>query len=900
MAPIVAGYEQSLRLAAKDLSAMKPSDNALYTLRRLTHTGGTVDEQLVTGLVDWGKTQKEGKWVLAEDNGKPMTQEWLLEPLDKSGGVASMNKDMELVRSFMVAERVVERAEVLDKQSYREIVGGIDKQAAKIEKVLDGPLAETMDEARVAALSDEAQALRQAVRGADALTGPAANKLRAIADALPETQWAKQAIKAVEWNARRKQRLSGTGGGIVSDLKQSEAAVEQMKQDPETYARIGEAARRYRAMADVAILKAQVDLGRITQKSADAIREDNQFYTDMHRVMEDRLQIRPLAGGKRPGKTAETIHAFEGSTRRIMDTYLNLLEAVEAAQAEGIRNQFKQQLTEPLIGKRGMYEGAPQQLSTIGRKVAGGTPDAITLYRNGKKEHWLFEPEIQKVLKGVDQAAMDGLLSKVLQIPGRIMQAAVVWSPPFMVRNKLRDIQSWLVLSETGATPWDALRRQRPEDAQGLRLGGGDFSGYYQNRRTYQKALKETARELADDKGTILTMPGDLARAYGRMGKWSERSTRTQEYRNAFKKAVEELGYNEYDASLYAAAKARDLMDFAMAGSVVRQINKYIKFTAPAMRGVFRAIEGVKRDPVGVLTKWALYVVVPTLAVRAWNAASGNEEEYDALPAWRRDLYYNFKVASNTWISIPKPFELGALGSAVERAIQTLRGKKDAWDGYAGSMSRALLPVDESALFGPGRAVVGPIANYDFLRNGPIVPDYEKDLPVEYRKGAEHATNAAKLISKATASTIDPRYIDNFINGQFGSLGRMATTASNIGRTDVGGIAGGAEKTAEYIAGVFGTSPAYNSVEVQRAMELLRQNQRTSSREAKALRAFGEQYRQAKTDAEKDQIAKQMREYARSIVPYLEKLTPGIKTSPWSSPKDFTKSFKTDLTKGKK
>ena len=114
--------------------------------------------------------------------------------------------------------------------------------------------------------------------------------------------------------------------------------------------------------------------------------------------------------------------------------------------------------------------------------------------------------------------------------------------------------------------------------------------------------------------------------------------------------------------------------------------------------------------------------------------ANDDGEEYEQMPAYVKDLFWNFKIHDNLWLRIPKNFEVGVLSSYVERLFSKhVLGNEKALEGYAGSLISSTSPIPEGGLMKPFTAFVSTALNYDFFRKRNIIPVAEHRTDLELR-----------------------------------------------------------------------------------------------------------------------------------------------------------------------
>ncbi|MBI4396814.1 MAG: zeta toxin family protein, partial [Elusimicrobia bacterium] len=609
--------------------------------------------------------------------------------------------------------------------------------------------------------------------------------------------------------ANKAAKISGAGGGIVTDYEVAIVRTLEVQRNPEKFARIRDAAQRYREWAD-AVLQYLRDKGRISTEQYEAIKENNAYYVAMQRVMEvspdEEIVLFTGKGGGRLGSVIQPIQSFKGSTRAVQNPYTSLMESTYRSVREADRNDVMRAFRDLLTETRGMSQGEVPDLASVGRRAQQGDKNTISTFVNGEREVWQFQEDVYKALKGIVESRV--IIPGWLTLIPRVFRATIVNFPPFLARNVIRDFWQRLVISDVNSTPIDQFRRRGPMDISDLKLHGGDQSGHFlRDRVDYMRAMETAMREVVKDKNAILVIPSKMARFYSAVAEASERTGRLAEYRAAFRHAKEKLGYDDYNAHLFAASKARGLMDFAVAGTVMRYVNQLIPFSNAAVQGLARTARAAGDNPGPFMAKWMLYVVLPTIAIYLLNQRD-DKNEYAQQPAYLRDLFFNVKMGPNLWLRIPKSFEIGVLATGVERALDLAMGNKKAFDGYTGSVARSLLPIDEAALTGPFRGIVQVLANYDFFRQKNIIPPDEAKLDLDLRS-TDRGSRLGQALQKVIG--VDARNIDFLAREMFGYFGEIAVNLSDTGRPEKRGVG-------LHTTGLVANSPAYNARDVQWVM----------------------------------------------------------------------------------
>lgn len=687
-------------------------------------------------------------------------------------------------------------------------------------------------------------------------------------------QLARVANRMAARDRQRKANLSGQGGGLFPDDAAAQRVLDEVMENPELRARLDEGAKRYRAWAK-GVLTYLRDKGKISKESFQQITAKNINYAAMNRVMDDMANPRPIGGGK-IGVAKETVHGRKGSVRTIENPMANLMENTAKSVAEADRNEAMLSVVDMLRANRNMHEGDATDLGSIAQQVYAPGDGAVTVFRNGEPEYWKFNEHVEEAIKGItDQYE----LPPYLTILARTLRTGVTHSPDFAVRNRTRDIYTRLIIGQVSpktATGWlKRLAKQIPgvnrldaEQKAIVELSGSAFAGnYMRGKEDWHKQLQKRMGEMRKDRNIIVTGLSSIPRAYMRIIKASEFSGRADEFHGLFNQLRAE-GMDEETAAIMAARGTRDLVDFAESGTWVGVASQMVPFLNAAVQGVRAAGIALGRDPKGVVTRWLLFAAMPAIATYALAAAGGDDEleEYTNLPSWRRDLFWNIKTGPDTWLAIPKPFEIGVLGTGAERLVQSAhdasqgRDPTKAFDGAMGSIAGALIPVDERTMMVAFAPLIETfLANKNTFTGKAIIPDHEKRKPVDQREGAKYASRLGKVGQFISGDTIDPRQVDHLVRGIFGSLGGLATSASDIGREDK---AGQAERVAMRMTGLLKRGPGDQQSDVQ---EMIEKEEKAGRGTGKAIQRVAEMKREfykAGTGAERDAIAKAMREYA--------------------------------------
>ena len=790
--PFEKAFEYAMGL--RGIVDVLPKNDIRITARNFLGFNEKNDDILENGLID-----SENKRVKDPVTKEAMSIKWLIGAIDNSD-TKTIDEEMKQTITLMVAERTVELPDKFAKQQIKEdLKNGLLPPSDVLAKYPD-LLEETIK-----------------VKGKQTTLGELAAKLEG-----DTTQ------KVSRYNFEN-EVLTGIGGGLFKDIDIAKKALSEFEElantDKDKHTRIKESARRYRVYSDT-VLQYMADKGRISKDQLRQIRNTNTQYVALQRVIEiepgKEVEVFSAGTGGRIGTVTQPIKKIKGSSRVIKNPYGSLLDFVYKGHREADRNDVMVAFRDILKTNRGMSEGDPINLAQIGRIASSGDANTIEIYIDGKAEFWQFDEDVFKALKGISDAGyrLPGFLTAL----PKILRWSVTNFPIFGVRNWIRDTQNRIIISRASSGLKEFVGSA--DDITRFKLFGGGQAGYYiKDRYSYYQKMQSAMKDIAKDKRFILLDPARLKekawdKGYRRFIEGTEQVNRVAEFRAAFKKA-KEAGLDDYNANLQAAFEARDLLDFAVVGEYMQVVNQLVPFSNAAVQGLKRSIMAAKEDPKGFMLRWGMYAVVPALMQRVLIGLMGDdrEKEYQQLPDFQRDLFYNIPLTDNLWMSIPKPFELGVMASGAERLLDAaFYGNEKAFDGYAGSVARSTLPIDENALWGPYQGLIQALSNYDFFRKKHIIPPQEDQLKISLRN-TDRGSRIGQMIQDISGigqdeANLDARKVDFFIRSQFSYFGNTALKLSDVGRK-----AGEGFEFHLGDLGVFKQTPVWSAKDVQWVIE---------------------------------------------------------------------------------
>ena len=413
---------------------------------------------------------------------------------------------------------------------------------------------------------------------------------------------------------------------------------------------------------------------------------------------------------------------------------------------------------------------------------------AVYVMEGGNEVHYIVEDGlILDAIASLETLSIKGMPMKILNKFKTALSFTATASPTFRLRNVMRDTVQSLASGDGTYNPlkvWvDGFKyssKNNPEYYQ--QLAGGAFfqmgSHHEGNRGAY---LKGVMKRL--DPATILDTPQKGKAALGKLWDWyqdtgnrSENLVRAKRYRETYD-ALIASGAGHDRAHFEGAYAARDIMDFGLHGNyaAIRMLIQVVPFMNARMQGLYKLGRAGAENP----RRFATVVGGVTLATIALALAYRGDPDWEEREEWDRDNFWWFKIGGVV-VRIPKPFELGAMGSIAERALEAAMDGLDenARDRFA---SRLIAIVGSQLAMNPIPQAVSPAiqlwANKNLFTGRPIESERNLHLPTSQRIGP-NTTVAAQLLGKA--GILSPEQIDFLASSYFAWVGSHAMMTADL------------------------------------------------------------------------------------------------------------------------
>jgi hypothetical protein len=525
-----------------------------------------------------------------------------------------------------------------------------------------------------------------------------------------------------------------------------------------------------------------VDSGVVSKELQDTLNERWKNYIPLFRALDDEALVGGRGAADKLANIASPVKKLAGSEKDVIDPLENLVKNIFQSVNAAERNKVGQQLA-----KLAVHDTENKFIRKLGPDEEVGRKNVVNVKENGENVKYEVEPQVYKALLNLDKESSN-LIVNILAQPASLLRSGATLTPEFSLRNPIRDVLTAFVTSKSGFNPFtDFFVGLGSTIKKGeLYKDWVDNLGAYGNvmsmdRNVHREALNKVLKQPVSKKFVNVINGKGLIHLLRYISDTTESATKVGEYRAALRK-----GQTKQEA----AYRSRDLMDFARAGSGVRQANKMVAFLNANIQGKSKLIRAIKENPAGTITRSLAAVTVPTVGIYFWNHTHATETQkntIDEAPDWLKNSFWLIAVPGTDMVArIPKPFDLAPIfANLPERILKHFKeNDPKAFDGYAKSLvSSFAIPTQISGLM----PLVEGMANYSFFRGGSIIPKREENLEFKDQYDPIRTTETAKLLAaganKLTGGTgafknfSSPRVMDNTIQGLTAGLGTYATSA---------------------------------------------------------------------------------------------------------------------------
>ena len=439
--------------------------------------------------------------------------------------------------------------------------------------------------------------------------------------------------------------------------------------------------------------------------------------------------------------------------------------------------------------------------------------DVITTMIDGKKAY--FAVNDPALVESISLISFLGPKSPFLDVAKGFTNAlrfGVTLSPGYKIRNLFRDTIASAAISPVGLNVLDNVQRGLKLSDRGnptfvSALAGGGVFELGAAHEGDQAALVKRLIAKGVKKDTILTdasqIKNILVDMYERYNEFGNR------FENANRLALYQKMIDEGKTHLEASFAARDLLNFTGQGSfrAVKLVSQLVPFFNTRLQGIYKlgrdGVTPTYRVLCNMTTgkpieesdklkaqRFSIVSSAVMLASMGLYMAYEDDEDFKKREDWDRDNFWWFRVGDTAY-RLPKPFEIGALGTIAERSLEQIRDENVEGKVFYDRM-RAI--ISDTLSLNPTPQFVKPLidlyANKDSFTGAPIETSGMERLSKQERVSNNTSelakalggisSGAAKILTlNPEAQGVSPVQMDYAIKAYFGWLGSTVASVSD-------------------------------------------------------------------------------------------------------------------------
>lgn len=422
----------------------------------------------------------------------------------------------------------------------------------------------------------------------------------------------------------------------------------------------------------------------------------------------------------------------------------------------------------------------------VAYQVPADTKGAVKVMREGVAEHWAVEdPYLVDAISAMSYTP--GGIVKAMAPFKRLLTFGVTVNPTFKIRNLIRDSLSAIAQSDLSYNPlenvakgWKATAKDSQTYASMLASGGIIKFGTQENTNQLRGQIERLGGTMLDKQGfdKLKDQMRSLWEVYEEFGDRTENVNRTALYERLRTK-----GLSHVEASF----QARDLMDFSMSGKweTVRFLAQTVPFLNARLQGLYKLGRAAGEDP----RRFAAMAGAVSMASLGLLAAYADDDDWKKREDFDRDNFWWFKIGDKAF-RIPKPFEVGAIGTVAERTAELMMSEEMTGKRFGQRISDM---VFNTFAMDPTPQAIKPFlnvyANKDSFSGRAIEGMADERLRPQDRYN-ERTSEVARLLgswglpdpvrlAKGEYSGLSPKQVDFLLRGYFGWLATVSTTATD-------------------------------------------------------------------------------------------------------------------------
>lgn len=427
--------------------------------------------------------------------------------------------------------------------------------------------------------------------------------------------------------------------------------------------------------------------------------------------------------------------------------------------------------------------------------------DIDIVFRDGKAHYYrVKDPFLQKSVSELGPRAALKMFPLAIKLGGLVkatLTTLTTLSPDFLAKNTVRDAPTaWIFHRQYAAWPFvetfrgiNAMRKHDKDYIEWQLNGGGNLGLQFIESGAMNRKVKRMIANRGMQPGQFLSL-GKLLDWWTEMAGTLETANRYQEYRRLRITDPQKYGVKPLSQTEAALASREITSDFGLHGSdpFLRVLTATVPFLNAGLQGLYRAARGVTNpaERANVIKRSLFGIIGPTMALWYFNR---NLPEYQNLPEEIKDTNWVIPLrllddamkrgldpkalaaaqeSSYGVLLIPKPFEVGAVASIVERGFDMISR-----NNYAGAVAAAESIISDMFRLNITPQLIKPF--YDVRNNvnwlgNPIIPDNLKNRE-PWAQTTPYTSDIANIAGRNF--NVSPIQLQYLFEGYLGSIGAM-------------------------------------------------------------------------------------------------------------------------------
>lgn len=572
---------------------------------------------------------------------------------------------------------------------------------------------------------------------------------------------------------------------IAAFMRRNEGTMSHGRNRAEVY----EQARKDLMEFQESILEIGIKTDTISREEADTWNKE--FYIPFYRILEDEDGNESTRGAQTlDGLTGQTaIKRLKGGTKNLNDPLANILMNWHHVLSASLKNQAA---TATVVEAADAGLIKPVSKKERSRK-------AFFVRVNGEKRWFDIEQDVEnpivppdlvlEALTMLNQPMWNNAGMRAIRKFKRWFTIGVTASPEFRIANLIRDSLHSVAVGKQNYNVFDNIYQgwkgtEEGSDVEKRMMAGGGTIHFGLQYGDDPEAARMLIEEHIDAETVLTDEHGVKKYRHALKGLWTLWRDFGNKIENVNRAALYQKRMAEGATHFEASHEARDLMDFFQSGSwpAVRFLTQSVPFLNARLQG----LDKMYRAGITPEQKKQLYIVLGAYitATLALYLLWRDDEDFKAREEWDRDSYHWFKApGTDIAFRIPKPFEVGAIGTMAERALEFAIDDDAHGDLLAERLGHVFWQTFE---FDPVPQIARPLlnvyANKDPFTNRPIESVGMERLSPNERKYA-YTSETAIAVSKAYNAIawehveLSPIQLEYLLGGYLGWAGSFSLGA---------------------------------------------------------------------------------------------------------------------------